>query len=275
MKLFITGGSGYIGSEFVKYCKNKISLIYLVSRKNILIKDKKIKVLKGKISKNWNKEMTDSDILIHFAAAGVSKKNISYNQAYNFNVKESLKLFNNAKKNNLKKWIIIGSSSEYGSVTKKKIGIEFKPRPKSHYGKTKFIFSKKIIKLAKKFKCSCTILRLFPIYGINEPKHRLYPSIISSIKNSKNFVLKNGNQINDYSRIDNVVRQIYEYTKFKFKKNYTQKIWHIASGRPTLLKDFVNKIWKKHKAKKKLIIIPQTDKILIHHISNSKSIWRK
>ena len=52
MKLFITGGSGYIGSEFVKYCKNKISLIYLVSRKNILIKDKKIKVLKGKISKN-------------------------------------------------------------------------------------------------------------------------------------------------------------------------------------------------------------------------------
>ena len=55
MKLFITGGSGYIGSEFVKYCKNKISLIYLVSRKNILIKDKKIKVLKGKISKNWNR----------------------------------------------------------------------------------------------------------------------------------------------------------------------------------------------------------------------------
>ena len=51
-------------------------------------------------------------------------------------------------------------------------------------------------------------------------------------------------------------------------KNYTQKIWHIASGRPTLLKDFKQNL-KKHKAKK-LIIIPQTDKILIHHISNSK-----
>ena len=96
-------------------------------------------------------------------------------------------------------------------------------RPKSHYGKTKFIFLKKIIKLAKKFKCSCTILRLFPIYGINEPKHRLYPSIISSIKNSKNFVLKNGNQINDYSRIDNVARQIYEYLNSNLKKIILKK----------------------------------------------------
>ena len=87
--------------------------------------------------------MQNSDILIHFAAAGVSNKKISYNQAYKFNVKESLKLFENAKKNELKKWIIIGSSSEYGSTSKKKIDTKFKPRPKCNYSKTKYIFSKK------------------------------------------------------------------------------------------------------------------------------------
>ena len=43
MKLFITGGSGYVGNEFIKYCKKKVSIIYLVSRKKINIKDKKIK----------------------------------------------------------------------------------------------------------------------------------------------------------------------------------------------------------------------------------------
>lgn len=276
MKLFITGGSGFVGSEFIKYCKDKISFIYLVSRKKINIRDKKIRVLRGKISKNWHNEMKDSDILIHFAAAGVSKKKISYDEAYNFNVRESLKLFNNAKKNELRKWIIIGSSSEYGSTTKKKIDVNFKPVPKCNYSKTKYIFSKKIIKLAKKFQCSCTILRLFPIYGINEPKYRLYPSIIKSIKSSKNFSLKNGNQINDYSNIRKVVKNIYEYTKFTNKKKKVfQKIWHIATGKPLLLRDFVKKIWKKYNAKKKLIIIPQSDKILINHISNSKSIWRK
>ena len=99
----------------------KVSIIYLVSRKKINIKDKKIKILKGKVSRDWKTEMQNSDILIHFAAAGVSNKKISYNQAYKFNVKESLKLFENAKKNELKKWIIIGSSSEYGSTSKKKL----------------------------------------------------------------------------------------------------------------------------------------------------------
>ena len=102
MKLFITGGSGYIGKEFVKYCKKKVSIIYLVSRKKINIKDKKVKILKGKVSRDWKNEMQNSDILIHFAAAGVSNKKISYNEAYKFNVKESLKLFENAKKINLK-----------------------------------------------------------------------------------------------------------------------------------------------------------------------------
>ena len=51
--------------------KKKVSIIYLVSRKKINIKDKKIKILKGKVSRDWKTEMQNSDILIHFAAAGV------------------------------------------------------------------------------------------------------------------------------------------------------------------------------------------------------------
>ena len=276
MRLFITGGSGYVGSEFVKYCKNKISIAYLVSRKKINFNDKKIKILNGKISKNWKKEMLNSDVLIHFAAAGVSNKKISYEKAYKFNVIESLKLFKNAEKNNLRKWIIIGSSSEYGSLFKKKININDKPRPKCNYGKTKYIFSKKIIRLSKKYKCSCTILRLFPVYGNNEPAHRLYPSLMKSIKCSNNFLLKNGNQLNDYSKIDYVVRKIYGYVNFmKTKKITNSEIWHIASGKPILLSDFAQKVWKKYKAKAKLKIISQTNNNLIHHASDLKSIWKR
>ena len=67
MKLFITGASGYLGGEFIKYYKNKISKAYLVTRKKIKIKDNRIKILTGPISKNWKVEMKDSDVLIHFA----------------------------------------------------------------------------------------------------------------------------------------------------------------------------------------------------------------
>ena len=106
MKLFITGGTGYIGREFINNHIHKIQLIYLVSRKKTNFKNKKIKVLYGSISDNWQKEMKNSDALIHFAAAGVKNKNISYKDAYKFNVIDSMKLFQNAFKYNLK----IGSS---------------------------------------------------------------------------------------------------------------------------------------------------------------------
>ena len=57
------------------------------------------------------------------------------------------------------------------------------------------------------------------------------------------------------------------------KKNINQ-IWHIASGQSLLLRDFVKKIWTKHNSKAKLEIISQTDKNLIHHITDRKSIWK-
>ena len=117
-------------------------------------------------------------------------------------------------------------------------------------------------------------MRLFPVYGFNEPKHRLYPSLIKSIKSSKNFLLKNGNQFNDYSKIDNVVKKIYDYVKFMRRKKNVRQIWHIASGQSLLLSDFVKMIWNKHNTKAKLKIIPQSDKNLIHHVTNQKSIWK-
>lgn len=273
MKLFITGASGYLGGEFIKYYKNKISKAYLVTRKKIKIKDNRIKILTGPISKNWKVEMKDSDVLIHFAAAGVNDKKITYKAAYQFNVTESFKLFKNAERNNLKKWIIVGSSSEYGSLSKKKLNINSRPYPKCNYGKTKYIFSKKIIDFSKKKKCFCRVLRIFPVYGLGEPKHRLYPSLMKSIKYSKNFVLKNGDQLNDFSEIKTVIRKIYQSAHFKKGIRKYAQIWHIASGKSYLLRDFVKKIWKKKGAKGKLIIIPQSNKNLIHHASNIKSIW--
>ena len=66
------------------------------------------------------------------------------------------------------------------------------------------------------------------------------------------------------------MKKIYDYAKFMRRKNINQ-IWHIASGQSLLLRDFVKKIWIKHNSKsKKLEIISQTDKNLIHHITDRK-----
>lgn len=270
MKIFLTGGTGFIGNSFLKYATKYCDLIYVVSRRKIKSKNKKIKILNGKISAEWS-EMKNCDVLVHLASAGVNNKKISYKSAYNFNVKESFQMCKNAFKYNLNRWIIAGSSSEYGRIKPKKININDTLLPKCNYGRTKAIFSKKIYEFSKKKNIYCKILKLFPVYGEGEFYKRFYPSIVNACKKSKNFIVKNGNQFNDFSNIQSVIKKIYKSCKFNEKEKYPQ-IWHVASGKPILLSKFAESIWKKFKASGDLIVKKKTSGYLLHHISDKRSI---
>ena len=154
MNIFLTGGTGFIGNNFLKLALKSGHFIYAVARKKQFFKHSRLKWLYGKIHHNWVNELKNSDIIVHFASEGVNNKSISYKKAYQFNVIHSLKLFDNAVKNNCKKWLIAGSSSEYGISCnkKKKLDINTKPLPQTNYEKTKYLFSKSISILSKKKK---------------------------------------------------------------------------------------------------------------------------
>ena len=78
IKLFVTGGTGFIGKAFISEALKKNYFIYALTRKKNRKKIKNLKWLHGSIDSNWLKELHDSDILIHFASAGVVKKKISF-----------------------------------------------------------------------------------------------------------------------------------------------------------------------------------------------------
>mgnify|MGYP000988168024 CR=1 FL=1 len=112
MKIFLTGGSGFIGKNFYKLALKKGHFIYATSRKKRKNRIKNMKWLKGNINFNWKKELSDSDILIHMASTGINKE---YNEdKYNTNVFKSLELIKNCIRFKCKNWLIISTSSEYG-----------------------------------------------------------------------------------------------------------------------------------------------------------------
>lgn len=276
MNIFLTGASGFIGSEFLKYIRNKKVIIYSLGTPKI--KNKNIISCKGRLRENYDNKLSKCNCLLHLASAGVNNKNISYKNLYKTNVTDSLRLFKSAAKNNCLNWVIAGSSSEYGRVSfkKKKLSNNDVPQPISNYAKTKYIFNKKIISLAKTYKANLRIMRIFPLYGESERKHRLYSTLVKHAKENKNLILTNGNQMRDYLNVKTAVKYLFESLDFKTKKlNSSYQIWHVASGKNSTIEAFAKKIYKKFKGKGKIISKTKNNSILdnLHHCSDIKSIW--
>ena len=72
MNIFLTGASGFVGSEFLKYVKNKKVFIYSLGIPKI--KNKNIIVCRGRLNDNFNKKLSKCNYLLHLASAGVNNK---------------------------------------------------------------------------------------------------------------------------------------------------------------------------------------------------------
>ena len=276
MNIFLTGANGYIGNAFLLKAAKKGHTIFAVTRKNKNKKIKNIKWLVGSINKKW-KELSKSDVLIHFAAAGVNELNADYKKYYNFNVVKSKKLIKNAIAAGCKKWLIISSNKE------KKIKIlklNYKTIKKYEkklfyiYGLTKLLFSKICIRLSIKNKAKCRIIRLHHVYGGNEKKTRMWPSLIIAAKKNNNFNMTAGTQMLDFNYIDNVIEGLLEAIDFNKKPGKFPQIWDMGSGKILSAKRFASIIWKKINPKSKIIFskIKNFDKK--NYKINSKNLWK-
>ncbi len=274
MKIFLTGGSGFIGKAFINEALKKKHFIYAITRKSVKKNTKNLIWLKGEIDKDWTKYLKKSDVLVHMAATGVNNKR-SLKYATKINVLKPIKLLINAKKSNCDNWVIIGSASEYGKQAVKKIKLSNQTLelPSTAYEKTKCLFSKTCISLSKKFKTNCRILRLFNVYGDGENSKRLWPSLKKAAISNKNFEMTEGKELRDFISVNEASKKILQACNFKIKNDSFPQIWHIASGKAITVKLFAKKKWKELNAKGKILFGKVKIRSKMNYISEKKSIW--
>ena len=275
MRIFLTGGTGFIGKNFVKLAVNKGHYVTGVTRKKIKSYNKNISWLKGEINSNWNKELSKSDMLVHLAAAGIHKSKDN-EDIYNTNVFSSLELLKKSIKYGCKKWLIISTSSEYGAKLNNrliKFNVNTNRIPCNDYGLSKAIFTDQSIELAKKFKCKLRIMRIFPVYGKGENKKRLFPSLKKAARKGKDYFIKNPMEKRDFTSVKFVSEKLYDALDFNKKKFKTFQIWHISENKPQLVKNFAHLYWKKNNAKGKLLYRKNL-KNKFNHLTDRSSLWK-
>lgn len=241
--VLVAGGSGFIGTNFIKNCKKKKWNIISLSI-NKKIKNNNIREIKLNIS---NKNLL-------FKKLGNFKIDYIVNLAGHINHHEKRKTYDThfvgcknlidlAVEKKVKKFIQIGSSVEYGFLKSpiaenKSTNIK---NLKSIYGIAKLKASNYLIKTAKKKNLKYIILRPFLIYGPGQTYNRLVPNTIINCLKDKKFPCSSGNQIRDFLYINDFVDLIIKCIEDEKVYNET---FNIGSGKPIKVKSVINRILK-------------------------------
>ena len=237
----ITGGSGFLATEFLKKLKKKN--IYLISKKKLkrsrnfkLItcdlqnKNKFIKILK---------KINPSEIY-HFAWYGIPKfnqKNFLINKTISKNLIEGINEID------CNKLIISGSCAEYG-LNKRMCSENLIPSKNiTALGKQKNFIKDLFFNKIKK-KTTIVWARIFFVYGKNQRDGSLLKKLISAKKNKTQLSLKFPNISNDYIYIKDVIDGI-----LKLKKLKNTQIINICSSNAISNLNFAKKFEKINKIK--------------------------
>ena len=235
----ISGYKSFIGNHFYRNYKKKFKIIHF--KKNI----NNISELKKFIKKNK---------ITHFINfAGLSRlkclKNKSECFKTNYNsIKLIINFFNKLK--NKPMFIFISTCHVY-SNSNKKLNENSKIAPNSLYGKIKLKSENYIKKNYENY----SILRLFNVYGPNQPMSFFIPDIIEKIKNKETITIDKS--IRDFVHVKIVSRVI----NFIINKK-TLGIMNVGTGRGQSLASIIKVIGRKLKIKPFIKTLKKKNKVI-------------
>ena len=251
MRIFITGGAGFIG---IHLCKKLLELNHDITvydnfsnslQENFTSKIKqKVTLISGDILDNSKlvTSMKNHDVVIHLAAQiSVSESVKNPKLTFDVNVDGTQNVLDACLENNITKIIATSTAAVYQNTSTKTILNETSPvEPLSPYGISKLQMEKKIVDFASIHKIPAIILRLFNVYGIGQSLE--YAGVITKFKeniqnNSPLIIFGDGSAIRDFVHVDDVVDSI--ILSISHSKNF---ICNIASGTSTSVSDLAKTI---------------------------------
>ena len=239
-KILILGGTGFIGYNLAKEALKWGFQVSSLS-KNAPIKKRYLKKVKYIIADISNKNFINKKIkedfqyVVNLAGYVDHLDKIKTHKSHYLGCKNIANLF---LKKKIKKLIQVGSSMEYG-LAKSPQKENFKCKPKSVYGRAKFLSTNYLLNLYHKKKFPVTIVRLYQIYGPYQDINRFIPIVINSCKNNKDFPCSHGRQSRDFLYINDLLEAFFLILK---NPKAEGEIFNIGFGKPLKVRSIIDRI---------------------------------
>ena len=246
MRIFLTGGTGFIGRYVLKHLEKEgynILLLTRASKENIssIIKSKKVDIVSGNLSdiNKWKNKLIQfkPDTTIHLAWEGIPDYGVKISIK---NLKYGLSLFEELAELGCKKIICTGSCWEYGQ-NQGKISEDLPIKPSNAFTAAKNALYWLGREIAKENNIQFIWTRLFYVYGPGQRENSLIPYIIKCVKEGKKPKIETPSARNDFIYVEDVAKAI-----VAILENCNQStVYNIGSGYSTSIQDIIKIIYSK------------------------------
>lgn len=252
MKIVVTGSSGFIGHNVVRYLEEKnykvVSLTRNPTRKNEYNINN---------SDDIRLALTKAAAVIHCAGISATPKNNSedeWAEYLNANVNLTKNIALQAQSQNLKKFIFLSTAKVFGEYTKHDIfNNSSKPNPSNFYSKSKLEAEKIIKNICRNTSMSYLIMRPPMVYGLN--KNSNFYSLYKLAKKSYPLPFALMNEKRSLIYIKNLTDII---LKGIVDDSMSNKTLIVSDSEPLSVKEIIKKINYVHGSRSILLPVPKT-----------------
>ena len=209
MEVFITGGTGFIGSRLVLRCLERGDSVSVIGQENnpaerenrILIESKGAKVWLGPVTDRQSifEQVKGVDVIYHLAAAQ-HEANVPDQHFRDVNVEGTRNVIEAAVQSGIKRFVHGSTIGVYGSALSGEINEASALRPDNIYGVTKLEGEKLV--LSYQDKLPVVIIRISETYG---PGDRRLLKLFKAIKNKAFFMIGNGKNLHHLVFVDDLI----------------------------------------------------------------------
>lgn len=228
MKILVTGGTGFVGSNLVNKLKEFGHTIQITGFNNE--NNVNAHIAGNNLNELEEKYLKNNDVCFHQAANNDTLET-DREKVFEQNVYTPIVLFEKLYKYGCRKFIYASSTAVYGNKKAPYSEDNTKPCPLNVYAESKLKFDEFAMHFAKEKNVSVIGLRYCNIYGPNEEHKGRRASMIfhicqNLINNQKPKIFKNGEQKRDWCYVKDVVNANVKCLHYE-KSN----IFNIAGGK--------------------------------------------
>ncbi|WP_083440767.1 NAD-dependent epimerase/dehydratase family protein [Aquincola tertiaricarbonis] len=258
MKLFVTGGTGFVGSHFIQQALEAGHTVVAQRRPGSrprLPLSRDPDWVDRPLDGDFHAELSGCDAVVHLAAHTANPPYAPLDECLYWNVFATTRLLQQAAARGVRDILVAGTCFEYGSAAQGQLFVHpgTEARPELTYPISKAAATTSCLGLARHLSLRLQVLRIFQVFGEGEAATRFWPSLRAAATEGRDFPMSAGLQVRDFIAVEDVARQFLLALDFSGVVACQPHVRNVGTGKAQSLLAFAQHWWAHWQAQGKLL----------------------